>query len=363
MKSILPKSRLLLVGDGLTNAYLLKGIFRNGVTGFETTMFSPAPALCNLEKAGDFIEGICDESAISLNIRQLCNQAGVFYDYANILELNHSEKLALTGDGRKIPFDYSVLSLDGRGREVEGVNRYALSIQNGFNIRRIKQDLLSGLVDPNITIVGAGKLGIELALAIRHLLASAGKKAAITIIDAAHTILHGYDLTIKNLLQKELKANQIQLLLGRKVLRVTRDLLVFQDHTILNYGYLIWTPYSVAYPVLENSGLTVRDGRLVLNRCLQLIDREYLFGAGANPIIEGLTDTYELKRAPWQEAALILENLLRLTKGKDLKQFSPAADSRKYISLGNGRAVFQAGILTFKGRLAWNLKKRSGRRF
>jgi selenide,water dikinase len=313
--------------------------------------------------AGGYLEEIYTEAEITVDLFQLCEKKGVRLIVENPVKLDIEGKSVTLEDGRTITFDLLSLDLDSNGQQMEGVSRFGIPIRYSDNLKKIKQHLMNRNIDHNLTIVGAGKLGVEAALSLRLLLSEHHQNSNITLIEAAQSVLPGYDLKAKKFILEELKQQRIELLLGRKVIRVTGDLLIFNDNSVLDYGYLIWTAKSIAYPVLNGTGLAVDEkGRLLVNPTLRTNKCDFIFASGESVAIQNLYVKMP-EFEPDKQAELLLENIIHTLKKTTLRAYIPIENYKKVINMGNKRAVTQKHELVIKGGRGWRFGKSRAEKF
>jgi NADH dehydrogenase FAD-containing subunit len=364
MKTTLPKARLLLVGADLTHICLIQRLSPAELEKLKIILVAPFPFFYYQEMAAGLLTETFQETEVTIDIAQICNYRGVHFLEATPIKIDVLSKSVTFENGRNISYDILSLNLGHQGRQVEGVEKYGVPIACQNNLLKIKQYFTGHLVDPNLTIIGGGKPGIEIALALRQLLDEHRQKNInITIIEAAHTLLPGYDLAVKEFIQNELKQQRIELLLGRRVVRVTGDLLIFQDNSVLDYGYLIWTPKPVDYPFTNNSGLvTGESGRLVVCPSLQAVEDFSVFGSGIGTELQS-EGRQVLGADPDYEAGLLLRNFIQLTNGQPLSEYQSKGQAKDLIMLGPRRALVQKKKSLSVSGIKWGFQNARNQKF
>ncbi|HBE79265.1 MAG TPA: hypothetical protein DDW65_16055 [Firmicutes bacterium] len=187
----------------------------------------------------------------------------------------------------------------------------------------------------------------------------------ITIIEAAQTLLPGYDLAVKEFIQNELKQQRVELLLGRRVVRITGDLLIFQDNSVLNYGYLIWSPKPVDYPFMNSSGLvTGESGRLVVCPSLQAAGNFAVFGSGIGTELQSEVGQV-LGADPEYEAGLLLRNIIQMKNGQCLSEYQSKgqAKDKGLIMLGHKRALVHKKKSISVSGMKWSSQNADNQKF
>lgn len=158
------------------------------------------------------------------------------------IDLNE-RKVSLYMDGymRDIGYDYLVIAL---GCEVEyynvnGSREYAVEFRNmedALNIRRRLKALRDGA---NVVIVGGGATGISLAGALSTARLQ-GKKIKINVVEALDRILYGWDEYIVDRAMDMLDANGVNVIVGKKVVKVYDGSIITDDGEEIKSDLTIW---------------------------------------------------------------------------------------------------------------------------
>ncbi len=349
------KTKLLLIGGGITQACLLKQFARADLAKFEIIMLSSKPVISYPEMAANFFYGYHSEEDIQLDLAGICREKGIQYVWEDIYEIDSAHQVVKTENGRVFSYDIAVINPDDNYQTIEGLLKYGVPIRLGENLPKVKQDLSGKSAERIVTIVGAGKLGVELALSLRIMFNKLKKYPVISVIEAAHSVLPGFDLQVKELVMDELINNGIELLLGRKVARITGDLLVFSDNQILDYGYLIWTPKPTVNPMLKERGLAVENGLLRLNSYLQSFNMLNLFGAGGMVTVGG--NYFDFMADPIEYAELLLKNIRRYSEKNRLIKVTPPKQKQTVLNIKPKHAVQVVKERVSHGKHIWKKKK------
>jgi NADH dehydrogenase FAD-containing subunit len=357
MKKQLLKTKLLLIGGSLTHICLINKLSKWELERLKIILITPFPFYYYLEMAAGYLEGVFTEEKVAIDLAKVCQRKGVHFIAAQSIRIDAKGRAVTLDDGRRIEFDILSLNLEPFGCYLEGLSQYGIPVRYNDNLPKIKHRFQERNMDSNITIVGAGKLGIEVALALRGLVSKNHRNMDITLIEGSQSLLPGYDITVKRMIQEKLKQQQIELLLGRSVIRVTGDLLVFNDNSVLEYGYLIWTVKPNRYPILEACGL-VRDeqGRIIVNPDLKIQGYDMIFACGENVVIQD-HDSFDSQLDPEKEADLLLKNIMNTVKAVPSLKITPSKITKRIIYLGHQRAITQKHESVSKGRMGWHIRK------
>ncbi len=362
MKKPLPKTRLLLIGGSLTHLCFLSKLSGREMERLKIILVTPFLSLYYPEMAAGYLEGIYSEKDVQIDISTLCERKGVHLIIAQPVKIDTENKEVALEDGRRITCDILSLNLEPFGRYAKGLSYYGIPIHFDDNLQKLKQHFLKKSIESNITIVGAGKLGVEIALALRFLGEMHHHSLNITLIEEAQTLLPGFDIEVKKMVHNRLKERRIDLLLGRTATRVTSDLLVFNDRSVLEYGYLIWTTLATDYPILEGSGLKMDERRRVMVETdLRAYGKKMVFVCGESTFIQGANQLFN-PTDPTQEAEILLRNILNTIKNIPLIQYIQPDTNRGNIYLGGKKAITQKKNSFSMGFLDWHFRKSHDRR-
>lgn len=362
MKKPLAKTRILLIGGSLTHLCFLSKLSVREMERLKIILVNPFPSLYYPEMAAGYLEGIFSEKDVQIDISTLCERKGVHLIIAQPVKIDTENKEVALEDGRRITYDILSLNLEPFGRYAEGLSYYGITIYFHDNLQKLKQHFLKKSIESNITIVGGGKLGVEIALALFCLGERHHRSLNITLIEEAQTLLPGFDIKVKKMVQNRLKERRVDLLLGRTVTRVTGDFLVFNDHSVLEYGFLIWTTVATDYPILEGSGLKMDErGRVIVEADLRAQGEKMVFACGESTLIQGANQLFH-SMDPWREAEMLLRNILKTINNIPLIQYIQSSTNRGNIYLGGKKAITQKKNSFSMGFLDWHFRKSHDRK-
>jgi selenide,water dikinase len=220
-----------------------------------------------------------------------------------------------------------------------------------------------------ITVVGAGAAGVELALSIRHRLRrdlSAGGKSIggrVVLLEKGDQILRGFSDGVRRRLSAILLRHNIEVRtnVGKLGFQAEADAGIQFD--LGQFDATFWTTGVCPTDWLKKSGLAVdEDGFIAVNSQLQSISHPGVFAAG---------DAAGMIASPRPKAGVIAvrqgpilaENLRRAVTGDPLRSFVPQKSWLSLISTGDRYAVASYGNWAAEGRWVWYWKNWIDRRF
>ncbi len=220
----------------------------------------------------------------------------------------------------------------------------------------------------NISIIGAGATGVELAAELRlasrelpvygmnHLQAS---DVSITVIEAAQRILPALPERLSASATRELKRQHVKVLTGQPVSEIRKDAIVMKDGTELPSDMTIWAAGIKAPEFLtELDGLEVnRSNQLVVEQTLRTTEDPDIFAFGdcaACPQPDSDRPVPPRAQAAHQQADTLFKTLCHRLEGGDPVAFvyhdhGSLINFSRYTAVGNlmgnlsGRSMFIEG--------------------
>jgi NADH:ubiquinone reductase (non-electrogenic) len=174
------------------------------------------------------------------------------------------------GKTTSYPYDYLVVAAGSEPNDfgVKGVNTYCQMFKTEEDLDALKAKLSQVT---NVTVIGAGPTGIELALKLRSL----GKQ--VEILEASPQILPGFSDNMRKELMSELDRNQIKVLLECKITNIGPVSYKTTEKTVAYTGLLIWTCGQKPVEFVRNNpalikpdaNLKVSDSVFAIGDCIQ----------------------------------------------------------------------------------------------
>ena len=264
---------------------------------------------------------------------------------------------------RRIPYDTLVIAVGSESNDfgTPGVREHAFTIDNAWQANLFHRRLVNACFRANfagdgrvldITIVGAGATGVELAAELHNtirILTSYGlenfhpeRQIRITVLEAGPRILAGLPEYLAVETGKTLRSLGVEVLVGEKVVEVAADHVKTGTGRVVGAHFTVWAA-GIRCPAV----LRELDG-LESNRLNQLVVRETL-ATTRDADIFALGDCAQ---APWregrpvppraqsahQQAMHLVKTLRRRLDGREPRPFR-YRDFGSLVSLGNYQSV------------------------
>lgn len=292
--------------------------------------------------------------------------------------LNRSEKVidvapTLDADGqeliprRRIPYDILVLAVGSGTNDfgTQGVARHAISLNTPEQASHFHQRMVNACIRASlqaeplrpeqlqITIIGAGATGVELAAELRNTtreLVAYGRESInpdrdirLTLIEAGERILPALPPELSSNARRLLGKLNVSVFTGEKVTEVTETAVITASGKCIPSELVVWAAGVKAPDFLTRlDGLeTNRINQLLVSPTLQTTLDPDIFALGdcaACPWEEKQGWVPPRAQAAHQQATLLLSNLKRHLQGKPLQTFA-YRDLGSLISLGKYSTV------------------------
>ena len=348
--NVAAKKRVLVVGGGFGGLKTVLELAKHH--DYDITLLSKQdtfryyPALYHTATGG-----LYEQSNIPLE-EIVTNKAKIVKGTA--VTVDRKQKVVTTQEGQKLPYEILVLSLGVTVNYfgIKGLEEFSYGIKSWEQIRRFKHHLHQQLSDDqapdlNYLIVGAGPTGIELAGALPAYLQEImqkhglkGKKANITIIEAAPRLLPRSDPRISLAVEKRLQKLGITLKLGQKVEGQTADSLMVSGEPIKSRT-VVWTAGTANNPFFTANNFALNErGKVVVDEYLRAEEGVYVIGDNAATEFSGLAQT------ALRDGQFVAHDIVRRAKGEKLEAYEPKKPI-SVIPVGPNWAAVEWGTRTY----------------
>lgn len=318
------------------------------------------------------------------------------YDVKGVLDKNKVEfvqgtvelikpeenKVVLT-DG-ELSYDYLVVALGSEAETfgIKGMKEHAFTIVNVNAARQIRDHIEYQFATYNmeeeknedrLTMVvgGAGFTGIEflgeLANRVPELCKEydiAQEKVKIICVEAAPTILPGFDPDLVSYAISRLEEKGVTFMIGTAVKEATPEGIIVgkneDELQEIKAGTVVWAAGVRGNSIIDKSGFEAMRGRVKVNRDLRAPGLGNVFVIGDSSLIinEETNRPYPpTAQIAMQQGQVCARNLLALIRdGKDLEEFKPDIKGT-VCSLGEDDAIGVAFGRKMKGTTAAIMKK------
>ena len=370
MEQVVFRQELVLVGGGHANLQLLRRLALRPLKGLRVTLISrdletPYSAMLPGYVAGHYLwEDVC------VDLVPLCAYAGVNFIHAEATGLDLSNRRVQIA-GRPDIF-YNLLSINVGSSYNSLVNKnknIGISVRplDGFvpqvalMVGRLKRQ---EAVD--MTIVGGGPAGVEIALALAYRLHQEAprQRRRLRLLTAEPHCLHEHRLSVRQKIQKVLRKARIEVLVDFKIKTVQADRLYAEDGRDQPVQDIIWASGAHAQPWVAESGLAVdRSGFVLVDEYLNCVGLPNIFAAGDIVTMAHAPNIPKAGVYAVRQGAILSRNIYRALLGQPPLKYKPQKSFLSLIALGGKSAIATRAHLSLQGGFMWHLKNWIDRRF
>ncbi|MBW7471870.1 NAD(P)/FAD-dependent oxidoreductase [Marinobacter sp. M216] len=339
--------------------------------------------------------GSLDANANEINYRAHARKHHYEFQLGRMSGLDRSSKQLVVApfhdeDGeevvpeRRISYDTLVIAVGSTANDfgTPGAQEHCLFLDSLKQARRFHNLMLNAFLRKNhealegedhtlnLTIIGAGATGVELAAELRlasrelpvygmnHLKSS---DVSITVIEAADRILPALPARLSAAANRELERQHIQVLTGQPVSEVRASSIVMKDGSELPSEMTIWAAGIKAPAFLAELGLEANKGnQLVVKQTLQTTRDEdiYAFGdCAACPQPDSDRSVPPRAQAAHQQADALFKTLCNRIKGGEAVPFvyndhGSLINFSRYTTVGNLMGNLSGRSMYIEGKVA-----------
>ena len=373
--------KVVIIGGGYSGIYALQELVKN--KNIKITLIDKH-TFHNLQpEVYDLIANKSNIADVTIDLTTLC--MGLNHDYLEyknlkVRQIDHEKKKIYTEEQEIVEFDYLIMAAGTRTffpPQIPGLNNahdikklhWAMFFKQSFENQLFKKisDEAKKCDDTHIVVVGAGLSGVEIAAEMAYNSKMFFKRGnfscdnlKISLVSSSDTILPGLSAKLVSMSHQRLKYLGINVITNTKLLKCN------EDHLELSNGIKIYHSFIIFTGGIEASTITSQldveknaRGQIIVNEYLQSDKYENIFAIGdmaqiKNKKGEIMPPNVTIARISGTTAG---KNVLSMIAGKSMIKSNPKLDGI-LIALGGKYAAGDIfGILTVKGRIAYEIKK------
>ncbi|WP_420567804.1 selenide, water dikinase SelD [Thalassovita sp.] len=368
MQTQTPLTRdLVLIGGGHSHALVLLKWGMQPLPGTRVTVINPGPTAPYSGMLPGHIAGHYSRDELEIDLVRLARFAGARVILDRAVGLDATAKTITLQDGREIAYDVASIDVGITSElpQLPGFSQHAigakpLDIYAETWAQYIDAAQRDGHAQP-VAVIGGGVAGVELAMAMAHALRAATGTADVTLIEAGDTILSA-DPTPRPKLEEALKENGVTICTKTIISEVTPEGPKLSSGKIIPAGLTIGVAGALPQPWLQDTGLPLHEGFVIVEPTLQVRGHPDLFAVGDCAHLDHAprpkAGVYAVRAAP-----ILLANLRAALTGHQMRPFKPQKDYLKLISLGRKSALAEKWGRVWQGPWLWRMKNRIDQKF
>jgi len=390
----LTKKRILVLGGGFAGVDCtrkLESYFHSNYD-IEITLVSDDNFLLFTPMLPQIVAGTVAPRHIVMPLRALCKKARIYESVVRDID-PVQQHVTLEGTpekiGVRIHYDYLVIALGSETNffGLKNVEKYSFTMKtlaDAISLRNRLIDMLEQAENeknPKIkerlltfVIVGGGFAGVETAGEINDFLHDAvsyyhnTKKEDIHVIlvEAAHTILQGFNKILTEYAHNKLEKNGIKIILdnavtsfdGKNVIlnKLSKPSVGIDSKIIINSYTLVWTAGVTPVEIIKNSIFKIKKGKIIVNEFLEILNHPGVFAIGDcsqfdDEVNNKFPPTAQLAEA---HAKLVAYNIKQAIENKEKKKFEYNWKGQSAI-IGKHSGIAEVMGMKITGFWAWIL--------
>lgn len=306
----------------------------------------------------------------------------VTFVIANVENIDVNTKKVETSAG-EFTYDYLVIGLGFEGETfgIPGLKEHALSLTNINTARQVREHIeyqfASWILDEvkddsKLTIVvgGAGFTGIEFLGELGNRIPELCRefdipqeKVRLLCVEAAPTVLPGFDPELVNYAQKQLRKKGVEFSIGTPIVEATAEgVKIKKDEgntEFIKAGTVVWAAGVRGNALIESSGIESNRARIAVHEDMRApgFDDVFIVGDCAFLLNEETGRPYPpTAQIAMQQGAIIAKNIKHIMNDEPTEVFV-YDDKGAVCSLGQEDAIGTAFGRKFTGKPASALKK------
>jgi NADH dehydrogenase len=327
--------------------------------------------------------GTLHHDRVRYEIRDVIDSSKVDFVQDTVTEINKEEKKVILEKG-EVDYDYLVIALGGESETfgIKGLKEYAFGITSVNSSRQLREHIEYQFATYNmeeekndnrlvIVVGGAGFTGIEFLGELTNRIPELCHeydvdfhKVKIICVEAAPTVLPGFDPELVNYAVSQLERKGVEFLIGTAIKECTPDGIFVgkgedEPHEI-KAGTVVWAAGIRGNAIIEKSGFEAMRGRVKVQLDLRVPGFENIFMIGDSSLMinEEINRPYPpTAQIAMQQGEVCANNITALIRDKsELESFKPDIKGT-VCSLGEDDAIGVVYGKKLTGKKASLMKK------
>ena len=351
--------RLVIIGAGHAHLTILKNLHEFTDAGHEVTVVSSNSLHYYSGMGPGMLSGIYRPEEIRFNVKKMSQDRGGVFIEDKVVKINPRKKKIDLLSGQTLPYD--VMSINTGSfvpvEAPEASDDFVIPVKPIENLLKARHKIIEALKskDLNITVVGGGPTGVEMAGNIDRLVSNESGKCRITLV-AGTRLLSQFKDGVRSRVLNSLIARKVKVIENRRVAEVKNKSVVLTDGGDVESDIIFMAVGVKPSPLFENSSMPVGpDGGMLVNQYLQSVSYPEIFGGGDcisfEPQPLAKVGVFAVRQNP-----ILFNNLLSRLNDSALEPFHPQKAVLLAFNMGDGTAVVQWHSLVWGGRLGFALK-------
>ncbi|MDQ6600200.1 NAD(P)/FAD-dependent oxidoreductase [Bacillus salipaludis] len=309
--------------------------------------------------------GTLHHDKVRYDIRNVVDRSKVEFIQDTVVEINKEEKKVIL-ENDQVNYDYLVIALGGEPETfgIKGLKEYAFGITNVNSSRQLREHIEYQFATYNmeeekndnrlsIVVGGAGFTGIEFLGELTNRIPELCQeydvdfqKVKITCVEAAPTVLPGFDPELVSYAVSQLERRGVEFLIGTAIKEATPEGIFVgkgdEEPYEIKAGTVVWAAGVRGNAIIEKSGFEAMRGRVKVQPDLRVpgFDDVFIIGDSSLVINEEINRPYPpTAQIAMQQGEVVAKNITALVRNKaELENFT--FDNKGTVcSLGEDDAI------------------------
>jgi NADH:ubiquinone reductase (H+-translocating) len=309
--------------------------------------------------------GTLHHDRVRYDIRDVIDTSKVDFVQDTVVEIKKEEKKVILEKG-EVEYDYLVIALGGEPETfgIKGLKEYAFGITNVNSSRQLREHIEYQFATYNmeeekndnrlvIVVGGAGFTGIEFLGELTNRVPELCReydvdphKVKILCVEAAPTVLPGFDPELVNYAVSQLERKGVEFLIGTAIKECTPEGIIVakgeEEPREIKAETVVWAAGVRGNSIIEKSGFEAMRGRVKVQPDLRVpgFDDVFIIGDSSLVINEEINRPYPpTAQIAMQQGEVVARNVAALIRNKsDLETFT--FDNKGTVcSLGHDDAI------------------------
>ncbi|MGM0519405.1 MAG: NAD(P)/FAD-dependent oxidoreductase [Campylobacterota bacterium] len=374
--------KVVIIGGGYAGLYALRELVKN--KNIKITLIDKHTYHNLQPEVYDLIANKSSFADVTIDLTTLC--LGLNHDYLEfknlkVRQIDQKQQIIYTQEQEIVKFDYLIMAAGtrtffpmqipglGNSDDIKKLHR-AITFKQKFEKQLFEKirDEAKQCANTHIVVVGAGLSGVEIAAEMAYYSNKFFQRGnfscdnlKISLISSPDTILPGLSQELINISQKRLKDLGINIITNTKLQKIEDGYCYLSNGTKVNHSFVIFTGGVEASTITTELDDVEKNskGQIIVNEHMQTSKYKNIFAIGdiaqiKNENGEIMPPNVTIAKLSGTNAG---RNVLNLISKRGLIKCKPKLDGILIALGGTYAAGDLKGIITVKGRLAYEIKK------
>nr|WP_263325010.1 NAD(P)/FAD-dependent oxidoreductase [Neobacillus sp. Marseille-Q6967] len=309
--------------------------------------------------------GTLHHDRVRYDISDVIDKSKVDFIQDTVVEIKKEDKKVVLENG-EVDYDYLVIALGGEPETfgIKGLKEYAFGITNVNSSRQLREHIEYQFATYNmeeekddtrlaIVVGGAGFTGIEFLGELTNRIPELcreydvdSSKVKIICVEAAPTVLPGFDPELVNYAVSQLERKGVEFLIGTAIKEATPEGIIVakgeEEPREIKANTVVWAAGVRGNSIIEKSGFEAMRGRVKVQPDLRVpgFDDVFIIGDSSLVINEEINRPYPpTAQIAMQQGEVVARNLAALIRNKSELETFTFDNKGTVCSLGHDDAI------------------------